>query len=124
MNFQNLHKFLPYLLIRFNSVIRSVHNTRIERLWVDVKVQLISKWVDFFIELELRHGLNADNASHIWLLQYLFLREINEELERFQQSWNNHPLQQKGQRVQTPLDMFEWDMHVCGIRGDMNREGE
>ena len=36
------------------SWIRSVHNTRIERLWVDLKVQLVSKWANFFTDLELR----------------------------------------------------------------------
>lgn len=109
---------------RADFIIRSVHNTRIERLWVDVKVQVVSKWANFFSELELRQGLNADNPSHIWLLQYLFLQEINQELQHFQHMWNNHLLRQQGERAETPLDIFEWDMQVCGIRGDMKPEGE
>lgn len=90
---------------------------------MDLKVELLSKWADFFSELELRHGLDAGNPNHIWLLQYLFLVKINEEIGRFIAAWNNHKLRQRGQRARTPLDMFHFDMHVCGICGNLQNEG-
>lgn len=50
------------LLLNSNSyqeIYRSVHNVRIERLWVDVTGQVGAKWSAFFSMLELRycHGL-------------------------------------------------------------------
>jgi hypothetical protein len=98
---------------------RSVHNTRIERLWVDYTVQLGSKWADFFTDLELHHLFDADNPNHIWLLQFLFLLDLNEEIALFAETWNNHLLRHDGERARSPLDRFQWDMQVRGMRGDL-----
>ncbi|KAF7346893.1 hypothetical protein MVEN_01441500 [Mycena venus] len=38
--------------------IRSVHNTRIKRLWYDVTHGFGQKWKRFFMDLEVHHGLN------------------------------------------------------------------
>ncbi|KAJ7136327.1 hypothetical protein C8R43DRAFT_894051, partial [Mycena crocata] len=38
--------------------VRSVHNTRIERLWYDVTHGFGKKWKVFFLDLEANHGLN------------------------------------------------------------------
>ncbi len=102
-----------------NYIYRSVHNTRIERLWVDYTTQLGSKWADFFIELELHHFLDADNINHIWLLQYLFLVDLNQEIQVFVETWNNHLLRHDGERTHSPLDRFQWDMQTLGLRGDL-----
>ncbi|KAH9925166.1 uncharacterized protein B0H18DRAFT_869901 [Fomitopsis serialis] len=92
----------------------SIHNVRIERLWVDVTAQVTSKWADFFTDLELRHGLNINNIDHIHLLHYLFLPLINTELLYFVSGWNHHTISGVNR---TPSDMFGWDMYVHGIRG-------
>ncbi|KAG8921378.1 hypothetical protein FRC01_000283 [Tulasnella sp. 417] len=97
---------------------RSVHNVRIERLWVDVTTQFGAKWADFFTLLEVRHGLNINNHNHLWLLQYLFLLDINTEANYFRDSWNNHVIQMRGQRSRSPADMFGFDMFVYGVRGE------
>lgn len=107
-------------LLRFY---RSVHNTRIERLWVDLKFQLIHKWVNFFSSLELSHGLIITNQNHKWLLQYLFLGPINEEIERFVHTWNRHSIRRDGQRTRSPLDMWEWDIQIKGVPG-LSIQGE
>lgn len=91
---------------------------------MDLKVQLIHKWVTFFLDLELHHGLNAANQNHQWLLQYLFLIVINQEIQQFVDAWNNHPLKRDGERTRTPLDMFQWDMQSNGIRGGLEEAGE
>lgn len=44
---------------------RSVHNTRIERLWFDVTNGFGYKWKDFFLDLELQCGLNPTFPAHI-----------------------------------------------------------
>ena len=74
----------------FNS---SVHNVRIEHLWVDVTAQVGATWANLFVMLELRHGLDINNSNHIWLLHFIFLPAINAELRFFAESWNEHQIQ-------------------------------
>ncbi|KAJ7592501.1 hypothetical protein C8J56DRAFT_1002792 [Mycena floridula] len=96
---------------------RSVHNVRIERLWVDVTTQIGDTWHHLFDMLELRYGLNINNQNHIWLLQHLFLPTINIQLDFFAQSWNNHRIQIRNGPNRSPLDMFVFDMLALGVRG-------
>ncbi|KAH9922729.1 uncharacterized protein B0H18DRAFT_879111 [Fomitopsis serialis] len=95
-----------------------IHNVRIERLWVDVTAQVGSKWAEFFMQLELRYGLDPQSDLHIWLLQYLFLDDINAELEFFAEGWNHHRIQIRNGPNCSPADMFGFDMLVHGVRGD------
>jgi hypothetical protein len=97
---------------------RSVHNVRIERLWVDVTAQVGAFWADIFTELELRYGLDINNIFHIWLLHYLFLETINSQLAFFAESWNQHRIQIRNGPNRSPADMFGFDMIVHGVRGD------
>lgn len=97
---------------------RSVHNVRIERLWVDVTAQVGAFWADMFTQLELRHGFDINNANHIWLLHHLFLPIINQQLSFFAQSWNQHRIQIRDGPNRAPADMFGFDMFVHGVRGD------
>jgi hypothetical protein len=97
---------------------RSVHNVRIERLWVDVTAQVGAFWADIFTELELRYGLDINNIHHIWLLHHLFLRLINQQLTFFAESWNQHRIQIRDGPNRSPADMFGFDMLVHGVRGD------
>jgi hypothetical protein len=90
---------------------------RIERLWVDVTAQVGSFWADIFTELELRYGLNINNIHHIWLLHYLFLTIINQQLAFFAESWNQHRIQIRDGPNRSPADLFGFDMFVHGIRG-------
>ena len=76
---------------------RSVHNTRIERLWYDVTNGFGQKWKNFFIELETHCHLNAHNPGHIWLLHYLFKDAINEDATGWVRAWNRHVMQLKGE---------------------------
>jgi hypothetical protein len=95
-----------------------VHNVRIERLWVDVTVQVGASWAEAFTELELRHGLDINNTNHIWLLHRLFLNTINQQLSFFAESWNQHRLQIRNGPNRSPADLFGFDMFVHGVRGD------
>jgi hypothetical protein len=96
---------------------RSVHNTRIERLWYDVTHSFGHKWKLFFLELELHHHLNPQIPSHIWLLHHLFLHCINEDAQEWAQSWNSHPLEIRGERNRSPHDIFLFSMIQDGPRG-------
>ncbi|KAJ3968455.1 hypothetical protein EV361DRAFT_1027977 [Lentinula raphanica] len=82
---------------------RSVHNVRIERLWVDVSNYITQRWNDYFTHLELEHQLDVDKRSHIWLLQHLFLHAINQSLNFWVAGWK---------------DMWGFDMLTQGMRGD------
>lgn len=76
------------------------------------------KWADFFWDLELNYGLNVDNLNHIWLLHYLFLEDINNDIAFFIDTWNHHLIQIRGQANRSPIDLYAFDMLLHGIRGD------
>ncbi|KAJ8094099.1 hypothetical protein PM082_023307 [Marasmius tenuissimus] len=97
---------------------RSVHNVRIERLWGDVRANITSTWDERFTDLELNAALNIHNRNHIWLLHLLFLPIINEEMEFWYRSWNQHKIAVKGGASRSPEDMFGFDMLVHSFRGD------
>ncbi|KAF8880144.1 hypothetical protein BD779DRAFT_1446406, partial [Infundibulicybe gibba] len=82
----------------------STHNTRIERLWVEVGSQFARQWRAFFYRLERLHRLDRKNPHHLWLLQYLFLNVINHDCQTFQAEWNAHPISREG-HDQSPNDM-------------------
>jgi len=107
-----------YIYVSTKPIIRSVHNIRIERLWVDVTAQVGASWAKAFTDLELHHGLDINNTHHIWLLHYLFLQTLNEQLSFFAESWNQHQMQICGGPNRSPADMFGFDMLVHGLRGD------
>ncbi|KAE9396938.1 hypothetical protein BT96DRAFT_824073 [Gymnopus androsaceus JB14] len=97
---------------------RSVHNTWIERLWVDVSNYITQHWNNLFTALELQHSLDINNPNHIWLLHHLFLGTINDAISFWIRSWNQHRIKQRNGPNCSPEDMFGFDMLVRGIRGD------
>ncbi|KAJ7482749.1 hypothetical protein FB451DRAFT_1338262 [Mycena latifolia] len=96
---------------------RSVHNTRIERLWYDVTHGFGQKWKSFFMDLEVNHDLNPRLSAHIWLLHHLFLDAINEDAQEWAATWNSHLLHIRGERSRSPRDMFMFSMLQDGPRG-------
>lgn len=83
---------------------KSVHNTRIERLWRDVYTSVSYKYVTTFEEMEQQAILNPCNECDLFCLQYVFLPRINASLKAFQSSWNSHPLSTEGNR--TPVQLY------------------
>ncbi|KAJ7599360.1 hypothetical protein C8J56DRAFT_1094074, partial [Mycena floridula] len=83
---------------------RSTHNTRIERIWVEVGTQFARAWCGFFYRLESRHQLEITNKKHLWLLHYLFLDDINHDCKTFVDNWNCHPISGEG-HDRSPMDM-------------------
>ena len=70
----------------------SVHNQRIERLWVEVKNNVVSYYCNLFYFLEQHHLLDPINELHLFALHYIFLPRINRTLDEMVRSWNNHPM--------------------------------
>ncbi|KAJ7433252.1 hypothetical protein B0H11DRAFT_2376296 [Mycena galericulata] len=96
---------------------RSVHNTRIERLWYDVTHGFGRKWKVFFLDLETNHGLNPTRPGHIWLLHHLFLSSVNRDAQDWVEAWNSHQLTVKRRRERSPRDLFLFGMLREGPRG-------
>ncbi|KAJ7086579.1 hypothetical protein C8R44DRAFT_836340 [Mycena epipterygia] len=96
---------------------RSVHNARIERLWLDWTQGVGLKWHDFFMSLEHNYDLKHDNPAHIWLLHYLFLDALNADAEDWATAWNNHVMQIAGETNRSPVDMFTFGILRDGAHG-------
>lgn len=96
---------------------RSVHNIRIERLWVDFTAGVGSKWKTFFEDLEGMGWLNADNPSHIWLIHFLFLDALNADIQLWADTWNNHKMSLSGERNKSPREMKMLSLAQQGPRG-------
>ncbi|KAI0668378.1 hypothetical protein C8Q78DRAFT_1071288 [Trametes maxima] len=96
---------------------RSIHNTRIERLWYDVTNGFGRKWKTFFLNLERHYGLDTSLPSHIWLLHHLFLGSINQDAFQWAEAWNAHSLSLPTGGSRSPRDMFLFGMLEHGARG-------
>lgn len=100
---------------------KSVHNVRIERLWVDVVKGFVNTWRNFFTDLEGNHGLDVNEPLHICLLQHLFLPCINADSSMWAEGWNHHtfsrlPNHPRGTRLPTPRDLYFFGVHDHGVR--------
>ena len=79
---------------------RSINNTRIESLWKYVNSQCTRFYIDFFKELRQDHQfadddvvfLDIETNDHIWVLHYMFLPMINDNLYEWVEGWNLHGL--------------------------------
>ena len=102
--------------VKVNERCRSVHNIRIERLWVEVGRIIVAKWKPFFQALEANHGLRVDSATHMWLLHHLFLQSLNGDIVQWAEDWNAHVMRLKGEKDRAPRDMFMMGLRrrLCG----------
>jgi hypothetical protein len=95
---------------------KSVHNQRIERLWVDVYAKILQIYHQVFIHLENEYGLDTNNEVHLWCLHYIYTPIINRSLNIFQNQWNYHSISREG-RNQSPKQLFISGMILRGMRG-------
>ena len=101
----------------FTLCTRSVHNTRIERLWYDVTRGFGIKWKNFFLELERTSRLDADSPAHLWLVHHLFLAAINQDAYEWAEAWNAHRLHIRDEPSASPRELFMFGMLRHGARG-------
>ena len=73
---------------------RSVHNSRIERLWRDVFQECTVLFYNLFYLMEEEGVLDPDNSIHLFCLHYVFLKRINycNSIGEFVNAWNRHPM--------------------------------
>ena len=94
---------------------RSVHNQRIERLWVDLIKDVIKIYITIFIYLEEQCGLDINNNIYLFCLHYVFLLQINQSLKEWKNTWNNHKISTEGNL--SPIQLYTQGMIQHGYRG-------
>ena len=67
----------------------SVHNQRIERLWVDVYSAVLQLYYRLFYFLE---NIGILDPIHLYTLHYIFLPRIEQSLQSFSSGWNQHSI--------------------------------
>ncbi|RIA94199.1 hypothetical protein C1645_678867, partial [Glomus cerebriforme] len=61
----------------------SVHNQRIEHLWVDLIKDVVKVYITIFMYLEDKCGLDVNNSVCMFCLHYVFLPRINKSLREW-----------------------------------------
>ena len=93
---------------------RSVHNSRIERLWRDVYQIVLSVFYDLFIALEEEDLLNVDNEEHLFCLHYVYKPVINQILSNFKNYWLNQKIWTA--RNKTPFNCSSWECNKLAMK--------
>jgi hypothetical protein len=93
----------------------SVHNQRIERLWVDIHRCVVKIYSTVFILLEKEFGLDITNNVYLFCLHLVYLPRINYTLKVFVEGWNNHKVRTENHL--TPLQIYTKGMIEKGLRG-------
>lgn len=70
-----------------------------ERAWLDVNLKVSLTYKSYFEYLEIQEGINFENANIKFIIHYLFLSRINEDLDRFTSAWNSHRLSTENNRT-------------------------
>lgn len=89
---------------------RSVHNQKIECLWLEVKKNIVSYYRNLFYFLEQNRFLDPLNECHLFSLHYIYVPRLNRELNEMSGSWNNHPIDTQGNR--SPRYMWHFGLHA------------
>lgn len=91
----------------------SMRNQRIERLWRDVTSSVLIFYKEYFLWLENHIGLNLSNNGVRFILHYLFLPRINDELKRFKEGWEHHPMSSICGNY-SPSQLIYLNRHIAG----------
>lgn len=83
---------------------RSVHNTRIERLWAELNRVFTYHYKDLFLFMEHNALLDVSSDADLGALHFVYLPRINRAVTEFCQFWNHHGLSTENNR--TPLQLW------------------
>lgn len=92
---------------------QSVHNQRIERLWRDIYEHVIMIFYDQFYKMESDGTLNPENNLHRFVLQTVYLNEINMRLSTFIEGWNRH-------KIRTERNLSPRELWISGLLDKYN----
>lgn len=93
---------------------KSVHNTRIERLWRDVYYSVIQIFYSMFYYLEGHDLLDVNNDIDLFCLHFVFLPRINVALQQFTEAYNNHGLRSEK----------NWSPYQLWINGMIHKDNQ
>lgn len=86
---------------------RSIHNTRIERLWRDVFQSVLFIYYHLFHALEQSGMLDVDDEVQMWALHYVYQPRINAHLLKWKNAHNDHPVSTESSKSgKTPNKMW------------------
>jgi hypothetical protein len=104
---------------------RSVHNIRVERMWLELWNNTVNVFYDLFMQFERDNILNPNSEEQMFALQYVFLPRISLSLLNFKMQWNHHKVRtEKGSPVQLFVQRsleLQGSAHTA-IREIFNRE--
>lgn len=113
---------------------KSTHNQRIERLWRDVTKEVTEYYRSLFYQIEGMFGVNFGDQVAVFVLHHLFLYRINQDLNSFRHSWNNHKIRTEHNRTPNQLlflndhasaaEEVDIDTLLYGVEGVIDEEEE
>jgi hypothetical protein len=100
---------------------KSVHNQRIERLWVDVYLGVTQMYQVIFFSLERSGYLDVSSEIDLFCLHYIFIPRINRSFIEFIDGWNCHPI--STERNQTPNQLWISGLHkIAGSGSSIDKD--
>jgi hypothetical protein len=111
----NIHQLTLYFVIGHRGRTTfiqglSVFNTRIGRLWRDVRSQFIDKYARIFNYLESHNLLDPSNPLHLYPLHWVYLPLLRRAAQTWVGMYNHHGMSTKGLKSAPPLG--QW--YECG----------
>ncbi|KAM9468695.1 uncharacterized protein Hap1MRO34_013323 [Clarias gariepinus] len=82
---------------------KSVHNQRIERLWRDVWASITNVYYDVLHSLEEYGYLDISDPTHLFCCHSVFLPRLQNDLNLFRDTWDNHPIRTEGSMTPNQL---------------------